>query len=147
MNNKKNPTFAEKALNYIVCYNEQCPLHTKCLRYDVGQYVPAGQLLVTSVSPAYEHALDGNCTLFSDNTPVTMKVGMKNRFYMDMPAYIATKIKGRLIAHTCRSTYYKYHNGKRPIPPTLLSFIESVCREEGWTGPLVFDGEVKDYVW
>ena len=139
--------FKEKAETYTVCYNQQCPLHEHCLHYDVGPFVQRWQRVVPAVSPYYEHSSDGQCDLFKDNKPVKMMVGMKKHFYFDMPARIASSIKNRLINHTCRATYYKYHNGKLPIPPQLLSYIEKVSREAGWTQPLVFDDEVEGYAW
>ena len=72
---------------------------------------------------------------------------LPHEFFTNMPAHVAVAIKKRLIARNCRATYYQYHNGRRPITPDYLAFIEQVCREEGWTGPLTFDGETEDYVW
>ncbi len=146
MNNQQE-IFREKAVNYLVCFNNHCPLHGRCLRYDVGQAADPKLLAVSAVHPNYEHAEDGQCDLFRDHTPQRMNVGMKLHFYTNMPAHVAVAIKKRLIARNCRATYYQYHNGRRPITPDYLAFIEQVCREEGWTGPLTFDGETEDYVW
>ena len=140
--------FRKKAAEgYLVCFNNDCPLHEQCLRCDIGQYAPSGNMIISVVNPHHAHATDGKCTLFTLNQKVKMPVGMKLHFYEDMPARIAKRIKQRLIDRNCRSTYYQYHNGTRPIPSAMLSFIEQVCREEGWQAPLVFDGEVEDYVW
>lgn len=138
--------FAEKAEKYIVCYNSSCPLHQRCLRYDVGAYVKPSQRILTAVNPHYNKAAGGQCDMFADNTPVRMNVGMRH-FYDEMPARIARRIKQRLIDHNCRRTYYKYHNGELPITPSMQAFIERVCQEEGWTGALVFEGETVNYVW
>ena len=137
--------FREKAGKYLVCFNGECPLREQCLRWTVGHYVDPALRVVTSVNPHYALAGEG-CDLFRDNRPVTMPVGM-TRFYLDMPGQMERSIKRRLIAHSCRATYYIYHRGDRPIPPDLLALIRQVCREEGWQGPLRFDGEVTDYVW
>ena len=137
--------FREKAKKYLACFNGGCPLREQCLRWTVGQYVDIDVRVVTCVNPRYTLVGEG-CDLFRDNRPITMPVGM-TRFYHDMPGHIERSIKRRLIAHSCRATYYKHHRGDRPITPDYLAVIQRICREEGWQGPLHFDGEVTDYVW
>ena len=144
---EKEILFRNKAEKYLCCFNERCPRHDHCLRWEVGQYYSPTCHAVTCVNPRYQTAADGLCDLYRDDQPVIMPLGMKTRFYHDMPAHTAKAIKRRLIAHTCRATYYKYHRGDRPITPDYLAVIQRVCREEGWQGPLEFDGEVTDYVW
>jgi hypothetical protein len=135
------------AAHYLSCFNDQCPLHERCLRWEVGLYTSPSTRIITCVNPRSQAASNGQCDLFRDNQPVSMPVGMKNRFYLDMPAHTAQGIKRTLIAHNCRATYYKYHNGQRPIDPEYLTIIQRTCQEAGWQGPLEFDGETIDYVW
>ena len=146
MNNQQE-IFSQAARNYLVCYSTACPLSDRCLHYDVGQAARPELRAVTAVNPRYAHANDGQCDFFRDHTPITMPVGMRQHFFTDMPARIATAIKKRLIARNCRTTFYRYFNGQRPIAPLMQQFIEQVCREEGWTGPLVYDGETVDFDW
>lgn len=143
----KEALFRQKSEKFLCCFNDACPQHAHCLRREVGQYVNPATRIVKCVSPRYQLAVDGNCDMYSDNQPVTMPVGMKTRFYRDMPKRIEQAVKHRLIAHTSRATYYKYHRGDLPITPDYLAVIQQVCHEEGWQGPLEFDSEVTDYVW
>ena len=143
----KEQVLREASKNYLCCFNDRCPRHEQCLRWEVGQYVDRNRKLASCVSPRYAGADDGSCSLFRDNTPQVMPVGMRRQFYRQMPAYMAIAIKGRLINHNCRRTYYMYHNGSRPITPDYYQLIATVCKSEGWDGPLLFDGEVFDYVW
>ena len=138
--------FREKAEKYMVCFNAECPLHEQCLRWTVGHYVDSACHVVTCVNPRYAPAAKGRCDLFRDNRPITMPIGMTG-FYRDMPGHTEHSIKRRLIAQSCRSTYYKYHRGDRPITPDMQELITRISREEGWQGALTFDGEVTDYVW
>lgn len=147
MENKEEIFAAKAAQGYLTCNNTQCQLHERCLRYDVSRHLTSKDLIVRMVNPNHKLVAANQCPLFRDNTPQRMVVGMKHHFYLDMPARIATGIKKRLIDHNCRSTYYQYHNGKRPITPQMLAFIKQVCREEGWNQPLVFDGETEGFVW
>ncbi|MBQ9187279.1 MAG: hypothetical protein IJ144_05590 [Prevotella sp.] len=143
----KETLFRQKADGYLCCFRADCPRREHCLRWEVGQYIAPDRHLATCVSPHYQKAADGACDLFRDNQPVAMPVGMKTRFYRDMPYSVQRFIKDSLIAHNCRSTYYQYHNGQRPITPDYLAVIRSVCRQAGWQGPLEFDGETTDYAW
>ena len=143
----KEEVMREAAKKYLCCFNEQCPRHEQCLRWEVGRYIDRSRHLARCINPRYEGADDGACAFFRDNTPQVMPVGMRENFYLDMPAYMAKAIKRRLIDHNCRRTYYMYHNGSRPITPDYHQLIASVCKSEGWDGPLLFDGEVFDYAW
>lgn len=147
MNNDKKTQFTQKAATYLCCFNDYCPRHTQCLRWEVGTYVAPATSIVNCVNPRYQKAIDGQCDQFRDNQPITMPVGMKNRFYHDMPAHTAQAIKAALIAQNCRATYYKYHRGDLPIVPDYLALIKRVCLKEGWQQPLQFDSEVTDVVW
>ena len=139
MTKDKNKAFQEKANSYLCCFNEHCPIHTHCLRWEVGQFINPSVSVITCVNPRYNAFTDDHCEHYRDDQLVTMPVGMKTRFYRDMPARIAQAIKGALIAHNSRGTYYKYHRGERPITPAYLALIQRVCLENGWQGPLEFD--------
>lgn len=142
----KEKILREKAKTYMVCFHDECPLHERCLRWEVGRYASTELRVSKCVSPRYEKAGTEQCDLYRSNEPVRMPVGMKH-FYYDMPAHTASDIRRSLIAHNCRATYYKYHSGYRPITPEYQHLIESVCRRHGWNGPFNYDGEVIDYVW
>ena len=146
MTTDKEILFRQKAEKYLCCFNDRCPSHTQCLRWEVGQCVDPAVRILTCISPNYLKPNQNRCHHFRDNQPLTMPIGMKKRFYYDMPARIAQAIKRTLINYNCRATYYKYHNGLRPITPDYLAVIQEACRQAGWKGPLEFDGEVTDYV-
>lgn len=145
-NMDKATLFREKAVKYLCCFNDHCPRHAECLRWEVGQYVDPDQHLTTCISPKYGKAQDGSCEFFRTNQLLRMPLGMTH-FYHDMPGHMEVSIKRVLIGHSNRSTYYKYHSGYRPIGPAMLSDIQETCREYGWTQPLQFDREVEDYDW
>ena len=143
----KETLFRQKAEKYLCCFNDHCPRHEQCLRWEVGQYYDPKKRIANCVSPRYSKAADGTCDNFRNNEPHTMPLGMKHRFYYDMPERISKQVKRALIDHYYRSLYYEYHRGDRPIPPEVVATIESICSQAGWTAPLQFDGEVTDYAW
>jgi hypothetical protein len=145
--NHKETIFTEKAKKYFVCFADQCPLHTTCLRWEVGQYVDADEEAILSMNPRNRHIAQGDCRYYQNNQPVKMPIGMSKYFYYDMPRHIEQAIKQSLIDHYGRYTYYRYHSAHRPITPDVLQVIQSVCQRFGWTQPLRFDDEVEDYVW
>lgn len=142
----KEQMLRKKALSNMVCFMEQCPLHERCLRWQAGAYVPAERRVATCVSPRYEGAATEQCDLYCSDEPVHMPLGMRH-FFDDMPARIAAGIRRSLINHNCRTTFYKYQSGRRPITPDYQRLIEAVCRRHGWNGPFNYDGEYVGYVW
>ena len=115
--------------------------------FEIAKHIKDLLNVVTCINRRWAKVKNGLCPYFTPNQPVKMYCGMKSHFYRDMPAHTAVSIKKRLIDYSNRATYYKYHNGQKPIPPKFLNFIKQVCQEEGWTQPLSFDGEVEGYVW
>lgn len=138
--------FAEKADNYLVCFNSQCPLHDHCLRWRVTPYISGNSVSVNAVNPHYEGIGTEQCFMYRSDQPVRMPVGLVH-IYHDMPGRIERSIKNRLIATYSRKRYYEYHNGKRPLTPDVERFVRQVCRANGWTEELTFGGYVEEYVW
>lgn len=138
--------FSEKAVSYLVCFNTQCGLHEKCLRWMVGQHVPSEPISRLSINPLNSQVVAGSCPVFRDSAPRHMPVGMTH-FYYDMPGRLERAIKGALISRYSRTGYYRYHNGSRPITPEVEEEIRRTCNEHGWTQPLKFDSYVDDYQW
>ena len=142
---KKEKLLKEIAAHSAVCQHDGCPRHEHCMLWLAGRYVNRNMRIIRSVNTQFSLVANGNCDLYCDDKPVRMKVGMKRLFY-EMPDHTKRAIRNRLIALNCRTTFYKYYSGYRPISPTLLRQIEAICREEGWTAPLEFDRETVDYV-
>ena len=143
---EKEELFREKAKNYLVCFNDVCPRHNQCLRWEVGRYIDQDMHVVTCVNPHYRKVAKSQCSLFRDNSPILMPIGMRHLYY-DMPAHIAVAIKKDLIESSSRATYYHYHCGRRPICTAMQAQIEKTCRRHGWKAPLQFDYQREDYVW
>ena len=142
---RKEALLKEKAKHSVVCQHDGCPRHEHCMLWQAGLYVSPNERTIRTVNTRSNMVVKGCCDFFCDDKPVKMYVGMRSLFY-EMPDHTKQAIKKRLIALNCRTTFYRYYSGYRPIPPTLLQQIETICHEEGWTAPLVFDGETVDYV-
>lgn len=138
--------FRMKADSYTPCFIETCAKREQCLRWLVGQYADARLLCLTSVNPRNAQLQAGDCQMYREKVRVVMKLGMTH-FYENMTARQERTIRKALIATFNRKYYFQMRRGDRPIDPEAQATIAGICREYGWTGPLVYDGETVDYQW
>lgn len=138
--------FRERAPQYLLCFNEACPLSARCMHWLVGCHADVCQTLVYAVNPHHPSVQGGNCRHFRERLRVAMKTGL-HRFYTGMTGRQERAIRTRLIEIFNRRVYYAIRNGQRLVTPDEELTIADVCREYGWTGPLAFDSEQADYLW
>ncbi len=136
----------EKASGYLVCFIDGCPLHETCMRWVVGQYVNQGLVSHISVNPRNPRMGGEDCPMFREKVRVKVKRGL-TRFYHEMPGYMERSVRSELIAHFGRRRYFLMRKGELLIYPADQQAIERICRQQGWTAPLVYDGEDEDWLW
>ena len=141
--------FREKAAGgyYAVCCVEGCPLREQCLRWKVGQAMPATKEFFTCVNPKGEGVGTEHCPHHRKAVKVRMAKGMTRIFTDDMPKRVEPGVRNTLISRQNRSYYFEYRNGKRLIPPALQQEIRDLFREYGWTQEVEFDYYVEEYEW
>ena len=144
--NTEEEVFRVKSDHYIICFIERCPLKEQCLRHIVGQYATTRPLVLPAVSPLNAGYEGEHCTLFRKKERKVMKRGFTNLFY-DMPGHLEHAIRHQLIYAFGRRQYYEMRCGKRLIAPEQVAQMIDICRRNGWTAPLVFDGEQEDWAW
>ena len=138
----------EKAkADYTVCYQDQCPLHIQCLRWQVGQYVPNTASTYQCVNPRFEGVATDNCPMYRNDQKARFAKGMLNIFNDNMPKRLEPAVRHGVIGLTNRTYYFEYRNGSRLIPPALQKSIRDLFRENGWTDEVHFDDYVEDYDW
>ena len=138
----------EKAkVGYTVCYVDNCPLRTQCLRWQVGQHVPNTKSTYCCVNPHFEGVATDNCQMYRSDQKVRFAKGMLHTFTGDMPKRIEPAVRYGIISLTNRTYYFEYRNGSRLIPPALQEAIRNLFRENGWTEDVQFDSYVEDYDW
>ena len=138
--------FREKAENYLVCFNSQCPQCESCLRYLVGKYASERPLAMVSVNPRHPKVATSECPVFRNKEQVMMKRGLIH-FYDDMPSRKEYLVRHSLIAAFGRKNYFEMRKGVRLISPEEQDCIADTCRQLGWTGELHYDGEQMGYDW
>ncbi len=136
----------EKASGYLVCFIDGCPLHETCMRWVVGCYANQDQVSHVSVNPRNPRMGGEDCPMFREKVRVKVKRGL-TRFYHEMPGYMEQAIRRQLIAHFGRKHYFLMRRGDKFIYPADQQAIERICRLQGWTAPLVYDGEDEDWLW
>lgn len=138
--------YREKAENYLVCFNSQCPKCECCLRYLVGEYASERPLALTAINPRHPKVATSECPVFRSNEQVVMKRGLTH-FYDDMPSRKEYVVRHSLIAAFGRKNYFLMRKGERLITPEEQDVIADTCRQLGWTGELRYDGEQIGYDW
>lgn len=136
----------EKAAKYLVCFNENCPLHVHCLRWQVSRFVSDSRLVISCINPNLSQAVEGKCPAYRNDTPQPVARGMVH-FYDDMPRKTEVEIKTKLISRYGRTGYYDMRRGTRQITAEIQEEIRQVCCSCGWTVKLRFDGYSEELVW
>ena len=138
--------FRKKAVNYLVCFNEQCECKEHCLRWLTGCQIEQHLESVISVNPRNPKHGGESCTLFRPDNRVAMKMGL-TVFYENMTGRQETLIRKHLIRIYNRRVYYEMRNGIRLITPADQQRIAAVCRQHGFNGPFIYDGEREEWDW
>lgn len=138
--------FREKSEHYLLCYINQCERHETCLRWLVGQQSKKEAIVTESVNPMNPDVKAGKCPMYRENNTASYAVGMMH-FFDQMTGSMERSIKNRLINTFSRKRFYEYRNGTRPIPPEDQKTIASICKANGWTGDLCYDGWKEDFAW
>ena len=138
--------FKKKASHYLVCFIDSCPLHEQCLRWLVGQYADTTLLAINAINPHNPQMGGDQCIMYRQNQRVVMKRGLTH-LYLDMPGRVEYRVRQLLILMWGRKKYFEARKGERLITPEMQEDVEAACRHHGWTGPVVYDGEVEDWLW
>ena len=145
---KKDKLFTEKADNgYVVCFAEACKLREQCLRWIVGQHMPATKQVCMAVNPHQDGVATDHCPLMRKIEKVKMARGMRHIFSDEMPRRIEKIIRAALIARYGRSYYFEYRKGAKLIQPSMQADIREVFRHYGWNEKVEFDEYIDDYEW
>lgn len=118
--------------DYACCFNQQCPMHQRCVHYVAGTHVATDRLVGRCV---YPHALrDGQCTLFREMEPVRMAWGF-GRLYDYLPRHLRAAARSSVQAYFSQgaSTYYRYHHGERKLTPRQQQEVVDIVMSLGST--------------
>ncbi len=128
--------------NYLLCFNDACPLADGCLHRLAARCGKQRSAVVTAVNPAVCHG--EGCPYHRPNHIVTMAYGMKNSFH-DVKADDIAALRNALIRHFGHGSYYVRRNGTRPITPDEQAYIAGVFGQFGYT--VAFDRMAEETLW
>ena len=115
-------TFTDFPLNWALCFQADCPLASRCLRYRGGTLLPAGKPAWMAVNPKLRKSDD--CKLFVADEPVRMAYGMKG-LDNDLNVIEAQQLHEALYDFFgSRSRYYRFRNC-RDDRPTSVSGLDN----------------------
>lgn len=131
---------------YIVCYASKCPLHSHCLRWQMGQLETTSQRLLTVVNPHHAENANKRCVYYRSDQPVSIAFGMLH-FFREMPHYKELAIKHDIMAYFTRTRYYRMRRAEIPISPDDQQVIADICRRHDWTVAPVYDRYEEQILW
>ena len=140
--NKKQPQYEKMPEHYLLCFNDECALADNCLHRLAARSGRQKDSIVTVVNPM--QCCGENCPYFKENRIVTMAYGMVDSFHEVKADHIAS-LRGTLIDHFGRGSYYLRRNGLRGITPEEQQYIAGVFRSYGYE--VKFDRTEKETQW
>ena len=128
---------------WALCFNEQCPMANKCLRYIVYTLAPETECSHQCVLPQAWRS--GKCTEFAEARKQKLAWGMKYLFN-GIPTWQATAIRHEIIElFGSHSTYYRFYRGEFLITPKRQDEIAAIFARYGITTPGRYDHVIEDY--
>ena len=139
----KTLSFDDCPREWAVCFLNDCPLASQCLRHDMGALAPSN--LNTHVAVAPTARSGDTCRAFVDNTPVTVARGM-TRLFDDMEPWQAVIMRREVeTIFGSRRHYYRYREGRYEISPSQQQRVAAIFLKHGYTQPPHFDHEEVSY--
>ena len=123
----KDLNYADAPYNWALCFQNECPLHGTCLRYAVGQLMPANVTHHETVLPTARNAQ--GCCHYVETKRVVMARGMTHLFD-GLSRWEAEELRKRVKAcFGSHMQYYRYRNGVYPIPPEMQARIVRIFND------------------
>ena len=143
---KEEPDSLSVPYNFARCFNDQCPLASKCLRHIAAQYNGADYLYITNVNPA-RYPADGNqCECFKTAVKVHVTWGLK-RLLDRIPYEDAVSIRSQLVGHYGKTGYYRLYRGERGLMPKDQAYLFFLFRNKGIKEEPTYQRYTEEYIW
>lgn len=122
---------------WALCFNQSCPLHEHCLRYQAGVLAPPDLTVTRCVTP---RVLTGErCKVFTSMEPTKMARGFTTiyqkvlkRDYTSLRKFMTNLLSGKRY-------YYEYKRGERLLSPEQQSDIRELFASFGYKDSVQFD--------
>jgi hypothetical protein len=122
---------------WALCFNQSCPLHEHCLRFQAGVLAPSDLTVTRCVTP---RVLTGErCKVFTSMEPTKMARGFTTiyqkvlkRDYTSLRKFMTNLLSGKRY-------YYEYKRGERLLSPEQQSDIRELFASFGYKDSVQFD--------
>lgn len=129
---------------WTYCFLSDCPRREACMRYQAGLRVPEEKTELQCVLPRVLQM--EKCPQYLPIRKVRTAYGFTNIF-REVKEKDLKAMKKELASYLgCKSTFYNYRKGERPITPQQQEWISEMFRRYGYTGELQYDKYKETYV-
>ena len=121
--------FSDVPKEWAICLQSDCPLAASCLRHHAGTLAPDDLKHHECVLPGARTG--GACSAFVANHPVRLARGMK-RLLKGIDYGKSMVMRKQLYnIFGSKSQYYRYCEGRWPIPPEQQARVADLFRQNG----------------
>lgn len=122
---------------WALCFNQSCPLHEHCLRFQAGVLAPSDLTVSRCVTP--RALTEERCKVFTSMEPAKMARGFTTiyqkvlkRDYTSLRKFMTNLLSGKRY-------YYEYKRGERLLSPEQQSDIRELFASFGYKDSVQFD--------
>lgn len=140
---EKNFDFKQVPYGWALCFLDACDRKAECMRYQAYRHMPVDRLCNNCVLPM---ALQRpQCPLFHPVQKIHVAIGFRKIFDKVLAKDIADMRAELRFYLGCKTTYYKYWKGEKPLTPSQQQWIRELFRRYGYTHEIAFDGMEEVY--
>ena len=122
---------------WALCFNQNCPLHEACLRYQAGLLVPQSLTIARCIIP--RAVTNERCAHFASMEPQVFAYGFST-IYDRVLKEDYTPLRKAMTSHLSgKRYYYEYMRGERALSPEQQSWIRNLFASYGYQDNVVFD--------
>jgi len=135
--NEINFSWKDVPSGWALCFNQSCPLHEHCLRFQAGVLAPSDLTVSRCVTP--RALTEERCKVFTSMEPTKMARGFSTiyqkvlkRDYTSLRKFMTNLLSGKRY-------YYEYKRGERLLSPEQQSDIRELFASFGYKDSVQFD--------
>lgn len=139
--------YDEVPKNFVHCYQANCTLSERCLRYQAAHHVPSNKRKVLAINPSHSLKVDGQqCPEFLTDKSIQYAYGM-SQVFEGLPYQKAKAIKNEIIELIGKTQFYRMKRKEIRISPKQQECFEEVFLKHGITVKPKFDCYIEGHLW
>lgn len=130
--------------DWALCFNQNCPMHERCLRWLAAQLAPEELTICRCVMP--QALKKGQCPHFATAEKVRMARGFMHLYdkvlkddYTSLRKTLTSMLSGKRY-------YYEYRRGDRLLSPENQEKIRQLFASRGYADSVRFDDYEEEFV-